>query len=168
MCPQHIPDRSGLSLRNNQFSRRQDGSARLFGGDESWRRSRYRACAEIGRDRRRLRSINQAGAAQQRREIVDLAVMVEDLAVKTGQEFRQTHVFLGCDFFQRIPERHLQPDRGAMAVDAERSGLRFIVPLRLVSEQLAHTISSRSFYSFSKRYTPQTPVTMFPSRSGHA
>ncbi len=93
---------------------------------------------KFGDSRGTFRSIDQAGAAQQRSEIMHLAAMIEHLAVKRRQEFRETHVFLARDFFQRIPERHLQPDRRAMAIDAQRSGLQFIVPLRLVSEQLAH------------------------------
>jgi hypothetical protein len=51
------------------------------------------------------------------------AAMIENLAVKTRQEFRKAHVFLARDFFKRIPERHLQPDRCTMAIDAKRSGL---------------------------------------------
>ena len=48
-----------------------------------------------------------------------LAAMIQHLAVQFGQELGETHVFLARDFFQRIPERHLEPDRRAMAIDAE-------------------------------------------------
>jgi hypothetical protein len=48
-----------------------------------------------------------------------------------------------------------------MPSDPERSGLRFIVALRLVCEQAAHGISSDLFYNFSKRYTGPPQVTMF-------
>src|SRR6202011_2775828 len=106
----------------------------LFGGDEP----RCGAFEKIGHDRRGFRSIDQARTAQQRSKIMHFAAMIEYFAVKTRQEFRETHVLLARDFFKRIPERHLQPDRGTMAIDAKRSGLRFVVPLRLVSEQLAH------------------------------
>src|SRR3979490_2612704 len=106
----------------------------LFGRDKPW------CCAvmKIGHDRYGFRPIDQARTTQQRSEIMHFAAMIENLAVKTGQEFCQTHVLLARDFFKRVPERHLEPDRCAMAIDAKRSGLRFIVPLRLVSEQLAH------------------------------
>src|SRR5882724_2419116 len=112
---------------------------------------------EIGRDRYGFRPIDQAGATQQRSEIMHFAAMIENLAVKTGQEFRQAHVLLARDFFKRVPERHLEPDRCAMAIDAKRSGLRFIVPLRLVSEQLAHGYPPDLSYNFSKRYTGSAP-----------
>src|SRR3981189_2168558 len=108
---------------------------------------------KIGHDRYRFRSIDQTRAAQQRSKIMHFAAVIENLAMKACKKFRETHVFLARDFFKCIPERHLQPDGRAMAIDAKRSGLRFIVPLRLVSEQLAHRVSSRSFYNFSKRYT---------------
>jgi hypothetical protein len=49
-----------------------------------------------------------------------------------------------------------------MTVDAQRSGLRFIVPLRLMREQLAHRYPPGRFYNFSKRYTRSAPVTMSP------
>src|ERR1700704_5573542 len=116
-----------------------------------WLFGRYQpgcgAVKKIGNDRHGPGSINQARTAQQRSKIMHFAAMIENLTVKTRQEFREAHVFLARDFFQRIPERHLQPDRRAMAIDAKRSGLRFIVTLRLVSEQLAHKVSSRSFLS---------------------
>src|ERR1035437_4118730 len=50
-----------------------------------------------------------------------------------------------------------------MAVGAKRSRLRFIVPLRLMSEQLAHRHPPDLLYSFSKRYTRSAQVTTFPS-----
>jgi hypothetical protein len=51
------------------------------------------------------------------------AAMIENLAVKTAEKFRKAHVLLARDFFERIPERHFQPDRGRVAIDAKRSGL---------------------------------------------
>ena len=83
----------------------------------------------------RWRPIDQAGTAQQRREIIHLAVVIENFVVKLGQKFREAHVFLARDLFQRVPKRHFEPDRRAMAADPKRSGLRFIVALRLVGEQ---------------------------------
>src|ERR1700687_826330 len=138
-----------------------DGASRvrLFGCDEP----RYSALRKIGQDRCGFRPIDQARAAQQRSKIMHFAAMIENLAVKTRQEFRETHVLLARDFFKRIPERHLQPDRRAMTIDAKRSGLRFIVPLRLVSEQLAHRYPPDLFNGFSKRYTRSAKVTIFPS-----
>src|SRR4051794_38847711 len=62
-------------------------------------------------------AIDQAGAAQQRGKIVDLAVMVEHLVVERRQEFADAHVLLGRDLLQRVPERHFQTDRGAMPTD---------------------------------------------------
>jgi hypothetical protein len=52
-----------------------------------------------------------------------IAAMIENLAVKTRQEFREAHVLLARDFFKRIPERQLQADGRAMSIDAKRSGL---------------------------------------------
>src|ERR1700738_1378712 len=103
---------------------------RLFGRDES----RRGALEKIGHDPCGFLSIDPARTAQPRSTIMHFAAMIEHFAVKTRQEFRETHVFLARDFFKRIPERHLQPDGRAMAIDTKRLGLRFIVPLRLVSE----------------------------------
>ena len=89
---------------------------------------------------RALGAIDQAGTAQQRGEIIDLAVVVEHLVVQRGEELREAHPLLGRDLLQRVPERHFQPDRGAMAADPQRPGLRFIVALRLVREQMAHGV----------------------------
>src|SRR5258708_7320458 len=131
----------------------------LFGGDEP----RCGALKKIGYHRCGFRSIDQARAAQQRGNIMHFAAMIENLAVETTQEFGEAHVLLAGDFFKRIPECHLQPNRCAMAIDAKRSGLRFIIALRLVSEQLAHKIPPDLFYSFFKRYTRSARVTMLPS-----
>ncbi|MGY3470628.1 hypothetical protein ACVW0I_007499 [Bradyrhizobium sp. LM6.11] len=62
-------------------------------------------------------AIDQAGAAQQRGEIVDLAVVVEHLAVERRQKLADAHVLLGRDLVQRVPECHFQTDRGAMPTD---------------------------------------------------
>src|ERR1700737_772380 len=133
---------------------------RLFGRDEL----RRGAVKKIGHDRCGFRSIDQARTAQQRSKIMHFAAMIEHLAVKTRQEFCESHVFLARDFFKRIPESHLQSDRRTMAIDAKRSGLRFIVALGLVSEQLAHKLSSRAFYGFSKRYTRPARLTINSGR----
>src|ERR1700737_4869384 len=132
----------------------------LFGCDEP----RCGALRKIRHDCCGFRSIDQARAPQQRSKIMHFTAMIENLAVKTRKEFRETHVFLARDFFKRIPERHLQPDGRAMAIDTKRSGLRFIVPLGLVSEQLAHKLSSRAFYGFSKRYTRPARLTINSGR----
>jgi hypothetical protein len=93
-------------------------------------------------------------------------VMVENLDVKLGQEFGEAQAFLAYDLLQRIPKRHFQPDGRAMPPDPERSGLRFIVALRLVCEQTTHGISSELFYNFSKRYTRSPEATMFRAPGG--
>jgi hypothetical protein len=85
-----------------------------------------------------LGAIDQAGTPQQRREILDLAMMVEDFVMQRCEELREAHPLLGRDLFQRVPERHFQPDRGAMAAHPQRPGLRFVIALRLVREQMAH------------------------------
>src|ERR1700730_15138874 len=87
------------------------------------------------------------------------AAMIENLAWTGRPEFREAHVLLARDFFERIPERHLQPNRRTMAIDPKRSGLRFIVPLRLVSEQLAHKIPPDLFLSLFQ--------TIYPAGAGH-
>ena len=43
-----------------------------------------------------LGAIDQAGAAQQRGEILDLAVVVEDLVVQRGEELREAHPLLAA------------------------------------------------------------------------
>jgi hypothetical protein len=52
-----------------------------------------------------------------------IAAMIENLAVKARQEFREAHVLLARDFFKGIPERQFQADRRAMSIDTKRSGL---------------------------------------------
>src|SRR6266536_645897 len=111
-----------------------------------------------------LRAIDQTGTSQQRREIVDLAMMVEHLVVQPREELAETHVLLCRDLFQRVPERHFQADRRAMATYSQRSGLGFIVALRLVREQMAHGFL-RSDYSFSKRYTGACGLTIPPGQA---
>src|SRR5258708_5884360 len=54
--------------------------------------------------------VDQAAAPQHRGEIPDLAVMIEDLVMEIGEEFRKAGAFLGCDLLQSIPERHFQAD----------------------------------------------------------
>ena len=71
-------------------------------------------------------------------EILDLAMMVEDFVMQRCEELREAHPLLGRDLFQRVPERHFQQDRGAMAAHPQRPGLRFVIALRLVREQMAH------------------------------
>src|SRR5258708_296748 len=101
----------------------------LFGGVED-RRGATKLCDS----RSTFGAIDQAGTAQQRREVLHLAMMIENLIVQRRQEFRETHALLRGDLLQRIPERHLQTDRCAMATNPQRPGLRFIVALRLVRE----------------------------------
>src|ERR1700704_1040651 len=93
--------------------------SRLFGCDEP----RCGALKKIRQDRYGFRPVDQARAAQQRSKIMHFAAMIENLAMKTRKEFRETHVFLARDFFKRIPARHLQPDGRTMPIDAKRSGL---------------------------------------------
>src|ERR1700746_3265140 len=90
--------------------------------------------SEFRNDRDLLRAIDQTRAAQQRREIFDLTVVIQHLVVQRGEEFRQTHAFLRRDLLQSVPKRHFEPDRRAVSVDPERSRLRFIVALRLMRE----------------------------------
>src|SRR5262245_46074708 len=66
--------------------------------------------------------------------------MVEHLVMQRRKELGEAHPLLGGDLLQGVPERHFQPDRGAMAIDPQRSGLRFIVALRLVREEMAHGV----------------------------
>ena len=108
----------------------------LFGRVEHGRRT----ATKFRHNDRALGAIDQAGAAQQRGKILDLAMVVEDLVVQRGQELGEAHPLLGRDFLQRVPERHFQPDRGAMAAHPQRPGLRFIVALGLVREQMAHGV----------------------------
>src|SRR5262245_35470055 len=108
----------------------------LFGRVENGRG----AATKLRHDDRAFGTIDQAGAAQQRGKILDLAVVVEDLVMQRGEELCEAHPFLRGDLLQRVPERHLQPDRGGMAAHPQRSGLRFIVALRLVREQMAHGV----------------------------
>src|SRR5215470_844739 len=79
--------------------------------------------------------------------------MIENLVVQCREEFCEAHVLLRCDLFQRVPERHLQADRRTMAPDAQRSGLGFVVALRLTREQMAHGFLS-SGYLFFKNHIP--------------
>src|ERR1700737_3529943 len=97
----------------------------LFGGDQPG----CGAVKKIGDDRYGPGSINQARTAQQRSKIMPVAARIENLAVKTREEFREAHVLLARDFFKRIPERQLQADGRAMSIDAKRSGLCFIASL---------------------------------------
>src|ERR1700730_11015655 len=118
------------------LSQHYPGNLELFGGVEDWR-----GCATQYRDSRSsFGSIDQAGTAQQRREVFHLAMVIENLVMERRQEFRETHAFFRGDLLQRIPERHLQPDRRAMATNPQRPGLRFIVALRLVREKVAHGV----------------------------
>jgi hypothetical protein len=114
------------------FPLRSDGN--LFGRVEHGRR----AATKFRRDGRALGAIDHAGTAQQRGKILDLAMVVQNLVMQRGEELCEAHPLLGRDLLQRVPERHFQPDRGAMAAHPQRSGLRFIVALRLVREQMAH------------------------------
>src|SRR5260370_28339496 len=85
-------------------------------------------------------AIDQTGTAQKRCEIIDLAMVVEDFIVQRREEFRETHLLFRRDLLERVPERHFHPDRGAMAADPQRPGLRFIVTLGLGPEQLRHAV----------------------------
>jgi hypothetical protein len=105
--------------------------------------------------------VNQTAASQQRSEVIDFAVMDEDLVVEIGQELCETEAFFAGDFVKRIPKSHFQPNRRTVTADPKRSGLRFIVSLRLVREYPAHHVSSDFFRSFSKQYTCLPTITMF-------
>src|SRR5664279_1960067 len=87
--------------------------------------------------------------------------MVQHLGMQRGEELAEAHAFLGRDFLERIPERQFEPYRRTVSADPQRSGLTFIVALRLVREQLAHDGSSRQLF-FLKRYTcscgPTIPI----------
>src|SRR5436305_14464687 len=76
-------------------------------------------------------AIDQTGAAQKRREIIYLAMVVEDFVVQRGEELRKTRLLFCRDLLERVPKRHFQPDRRAMAADPQRPGLRFIVASEL-------------------------------------
>ena len=73
------------------------------------------------------------------------------------RNFAETHVFLGRDLFQRVPERHFEPDRRAVAADSQRTGLRFIVALRLMREQMAHGVPPGGL-SFFRNDIPACPA----------
>jgi hypothetical protein len=133
-----------------------DGFEGLFSGDKD-RRSRALHLPDGGGV---SRSINQAGASKQRGKIPDLAVMIEHFVVQRREELRQAHILRRCDLFQSIPERHFQADRRAMASYPQRSGLGFVVALRLMREQLAHGFLSSSIYRFLKPYTCRSGLTM--------
>src|SRR6476620_3240214 len=127
----------------------------LFGGVENRRRGAVKF-----RDRRNaFRAIDQTGTSQQRREITDLAMMVEDLVVQRREEFAEAHVLLRRNLLQGVPARHFQADRRAMATYPQRSGLGLVVALRLMREQMAHGFL-RSDYNFAKRYTGPSDLTM--------
>src|SRR5205814_7216611 len=85
-----------------------------------------------------LGPVDQTRTSQQRGEILDFAMVIQHLVMQRGEEFRETHAFLYRDLLQRVPERHFQPDRRAMAAHSQGTGLRFIVALRLMCEQMAH------------------------------
>src|SRR6202040_158399 len=106
----------------------------LFGGVQDG----YRGRGKLRQRSDALGAIDQTGTSQQRSEILDLTVMVENLVVECREEFSETHVLFRRDLLQRIPKRHFQTDRGAVATDPQRSGQRFIVALRLAREQMAH------------------------------
>src|SRR6202034_2771129 len=57
------------------------------------------ASAKIGHGRNRSGAVDQARTAQQRREIIDIAVVIEHLAVQLGQKLRETHAFLARNLF---------------------------------------------------------------------
>jgi hypothetical protein len=101
---------------------------------------------EWDRGDRGSRGVDQAAASQQRSEIIDLAVMVEDFVVDLGEEFAEADAFPGGDFVKCIPKRHLQANGCRVTADSKRSGLRFIVALRLVREDLAHHIPPLIFF----------------------
>jgi hypothetical protein len=87
--------------------------------------------------------------------------MVKHLVVQGGQELGEAHVLGGGDLLQRVPERHLQADRGAVAADAQRPRLGFVVTQGLMCEQLTHGFLSVApmFLKFEDIPGPAAPST---------
>jgi hypothetical protein len=91
-------------------------------------------------------------------------MMVEHLIMQGREKFCQAHVLRRCDFLERIPKRHFQPNRRAMTPDAQRSSLGLIVALRLMREQMAHGFLSSRLSFFAKPYTcPPDPTMLVAS-----
>src|SRR5690606_27105658 len=91
-----------------------------------------------------LRYVGQAGAAQQRCEVVPLNTRIQHLVMELGEKLRHGDALALGDLLEDGPERCLQANRGDVAAEANRPGLGGIGLPRLRGKDSTHSIPSLS------------------------
>ena len=90
-----------------------------------------------------LRDIEDAGAAQQRCEVVNAPLMGEDLVVQGRHELGDARALINRNFLENAPEGVLEADRRRVAANPHRARLRLVIAHGLVREHPAHGAKSR-------------------------